>query len=76
MPNFFDKEKSVLYYENLQIYLGARKIQRVLEFNQSYCQIWQTPTKKVKLEKNGENDGKALHKVMSNAKYGKTMANL
>ena len=76
MPNFFDKENFVLYYENLQICLGAKKIHRVLEFNQSYCQIWQTHTKKVKLEKNGEKDGKVSYKLMNNAKYDKTMENL
>ena len=39
MPNFFDKEKYVFHYENLQIYLRLglklKKINRVLELNQS-----------------------------------------
>ena len=39
MPNFFDKEKYVIHYENLQLYLRLglkrKKIHRVLEFNQS-----------------------------------------
>ena len=38
MHNLFDKEKYVLYYENLQIYsrlgLKLKKIRHVLEFNQ------------------------------------------
>ena len=38
MHNFFDKEKYVLYYENLQMYsrlgLKLKKIRHVLEFNQ------------------------------------------
>ena len=39
MPNFFDKEKYLLYYENLQRYLRLglkqKKIHHVVEFNQS-----------------------------------------
>ena len=39
VPNIFDKEKYVIHYENLQLYLRLRlklkKIYRVLEFNQS-----------------------------------------
>ena len=38
MPNFFDKEKYVLHYDNFQFYfrlrLKLKKIHRVLEFNQ------------------------------------------
>ena len=43
-PNFFDKEKYVLHYENLQLYLRlglkVKEIHHVLEFNQSQ---WQKP---------------------------------
>ena len=39
VPNVFNKERYVLHYENLQLYLRLRlkpqKIHRVLEFNQS-----------------------------------------
>ena len=38
-PNFFDKEKYVIHYENLQLYLRLglklKKIYHLLEFNQS-----------------------------------------
>ena len=35
---FFDKDKNILHYENLQLYLGLElklKNNRILEFNQS-----------------------------------------
>ena len=39
VPNFFNKEKYVIHYENLQLYLRLglelKKISRVLELNQS-----------------------------------------
>ena len=39
IPNFFDKEKYVFHYENLQLYLRSglklKELDRVLEFNQS-----------------------------------------
>ena len=37
-PEFFDKDKNILHYENLQLYLGLElklKNNRILEFNQS-----------------------------------------
>ena len=41
VSNFFDEEKYVLHYENLQLYLRLelklKKIYHVLEFNQSQC---------------------------------------
>ena len=40
-PNFFDKEKYVLHYENLQLYLRLglklKAMHHVLEFNQPQC---------------------------------------
>ena len=40
VPNFFDKEKYVIHYEKLKLYLRLgmkvkKKIHRLLEFNQS-----------------------------------------
>ena len=41
--SFFDKEKYVLHYKNLQLYLRLglkqKKIHCVLQFNQSKCHI-------------------------------------
>ena len=40
MPNVFGKEKYVIHYENLQLYLKLglklRKVHRVVKFNQSH----------------------------------------
>ena len=48
----------------------------ILELNQSqwlkqYVQF--NTQKRIKVEKNGEKDGKALYKLINNAVYGKTM---
>ena len=79
MPNFLDKEKYVLHYENLRLGLKLKKIHRILEFNQSQ---WLKPYiefnthKKSEADKNEDKDGKPLYKLMNNAIYGKTMENL
>ena len=80
VPHLFDKEKYVIHYKNLQLYLRLglklRKIHRVLEFNQSH---WLKPyiefntQKRMETEANNDKDGKALYEVMNNAIHGKTM---
>ena len=72
VPNLFDKEKYVIHYENLQLYLRLelklKKVHRVLEFNQSQ---WLKPyidfntEKRIEAEKNNDKDGKALYKLIS-----------
>ena len=64
VPNFFDKEKDLLHYENLRIYVRlVLKIYLMSEFNQSQ---WLKPNvkfntqKRIEAEKNGDKDGKAL----------------
>ena len=66
VPNFFDQEKYVIHYENLQRYLRLRlklkKIHRLLEFNQSqwlkhYVEF--NRQKIIEPEENGYKDGKA-----------------
>ena len=83
VSSFFDKEKYVIYYENLQLYLRLalklKKIQHVLELNQfqwlkQYVEF--NAQKRIEAEKNDEKDGKALYKLMDNAAYGKRMENL
>ena len=62
----------MLHYENLQLYLRLglklKKIHRVLDsFNIQ---------KTIEAEKNNDKDGKALHKLINNAVYRKTMENV
>ena len=83
MSDFFDKEKFMIHYKNLQLYLRLglklRKIHCVLFFSKSqslklYVEF--NTQKKVEAEKNGDKDGKALYKLINNAVYGKTIENL
>ena len=81
--NLFDKESYVIYYENLKLYLRLgiklKKIHHGLEFNQSQrlrsCIEFNTQ-RRIAAEKNNDRDGKALHKLINNAIYTKTMENL
>ena len=83
VPNFFDKEKYLIHYENLKLYLRLglklKKLHPVLEFNQSQwlkAYVEFSTLKRIEAEKNGEKDGKAFYKLMNIAVYGKTMENL
>ena len=72
MPNFFNKEKYVFHYENLQLYVrqGLKQKNSYTEFNT------QKGKEAKKKKKNKDNDGKPLYKLMNNVVYGKTMKNL
>ena len=83
MPNFFDKEKYVIHYENVKpesrLGLKLKKIHHILEFDQSQWLKQYVDFNKQKIieaEKNGDKDGKPLYKLMNNALYGKTRENL
>ena len=80
VPNLFDKEKYVLHYENLELYLKLGlelKIHRALEFNQSqWLKLYVKFNTQKKYRKNGGKDEKALYKLMNRAAYGKTMENV
>ena len=83
IPNVFDKEKYVLLFENLQLYLRlVLKLKKNTFSNKfNHLQLLKpyvkfNTKKTIEPEKNCGKDEKSLHKLMNNARYNKTMENL
>ena len=79
----FAKEKYVIHYENLQLYLRLpsklKTIPCVLKHNQQQLlkpYIDLNTLKKIQAENNDDKDEKALYKLMNNALYQNKMDNL
>ena len=80
VPNLMDKNKYVVYYKNLMLYLSLgmklKRFHRVLEFDEK---PWMEPYIRLNTEMRKKAKSafeKDFYKLMNNSVFGKTMENL
>ena len=80
VPNLMDKNKYVVHYKNLMLYLSLgmklKRIHRVLEFDEK---PWMEPYIRLNTEMRKKAKSafeKDFYKLMNNSVFGKTMENL
>ena len=82
VPNLFNKEKYVLHYKNLQLYLRLELKLKKYTLYQSLINhsgqnhMLNSRHKSNRNKRNGNQNGKVLYRLTGNFTYGKAMENL